>query len=158
MIVRLYRPGDNSDLARLFTETVRAISAGDYSSEQLKVWAEYPPNVGRWLGQLDGRLAFVANQDVETAGFITFEPDGHLDHLYVHPGFQRRGVASALLCQIEAESVSHGIGRIFTESSISARPFFEHAGFRVISQQSIELKGISFLNYRMEMFLTQRPI
>jgi putative acetyltransferase len=153
MNVRLYQPGDNAVLFRLFTETVLAINAGGYSTEQVRVWADDPPDVESWLGRLGGRIAFVAEHDFETVGFITFEPNGHLDHLYVHRHFQRQGVASALFRRIEEEAVSRGITRIFTEASITARPFFEQMGFQVIAPQNVAVRGVSFLNFRMEKFL-----
>ena len=153
MNVRLYQPRDNAVLARLFTETVRAINAADYSPEEVEVWSGNPPDIERWRGLGDGRIAFVAEHDSEIVGFTTFEPNGHLDHLYVHHRFQRRGVASALFRRIEEEAISRGVDRIFTEASVTARPFFEHIGFRVTASKNVAVKGISFLNYRMEKSL-----
>jgi putative acetyltransferase len=151
--VRRYQAGDKNILARLFAETVHAISAADYSPEQVGVRAGNPPDLECWLDQVAGRMVLVAEHGSEIVGFTTFEPNGHLNHLYVHHLFQRRGAASALLRQIEVEAASRGIRRIFTGASITARPFFEHIGFRVIAPQSVAVKGISFLNYRMEKFL-----
>jgi putative acetyltransferase len=153
MNVRLFHPVDNGVLARLFTETVRAINAADYSFEQVKVWSGDPLDVESWLGRLSGRIVFVADLHSETVGFTTFELTGHIDHLYVHHHFQRQGVASALLRRVEEEAASQGIDRIFTEASITARPFFEHRGFQVIAPQSVAVQGISFLNFRMEKIL-----
>ncbi len=151
--MRLYQPRDNAVLARLFSETVHVINVADYSPEEVEVWSGNPPDMERWQGQAEGRTVFVAEHDSEIVGFITFEPNGHLDHLYVHHRFQRQGVASALFRRIEEEAVSRGVDRIFTKASITARPFFEHMGFRVTASQSVDVKGISFLNYRMEKSL-----
>ena len=153
--VRAYQPTDNPVLARLFADTVRAINSPDYSLEQLEVWASDPPDIESWRSELSGRIVFVAEHDSEILGFATFEPNGHIDHLYVHYRFQRRGVASALLRQIEGQGASLGINRIFAEASITARPFFERAGFRVIAPQRVAVNGASFLNYRMEKFLAE---
>lgn len=151
--VRLYQSGDKTTLARLFTETVHSIAATDYSPEQVEVWAGNPPDMECWVQQLVGRIVLVAEHDSEIVGFTTFEPNGHLEHLYVHYRFQRQGAASALLRQIEVEATSRGIDRIFAKASITARPFFEHIGFHVIASQTVAVEGISFLNYRMEKFL-----
>jgi putative acetyltransferase len=106
-----------------------------------------------WLDQIDGRIIFVAENNTEVAGFASFEPSGHIDHVYVHHRFQRQGVASALLQRIKQEANSRGVRRLFTEASITARPFFENAGFRVIASQNVTLRGTSLLNYRMEKVL-----
>ena len=45
------------------------------------------------------------------------------------------------------------VGRLFTEASITARPFFEAEGFVVLSQQVVLARGAEFVNYRMERVL-----
>jgi putative acetyltransferase len=155
MNVRPYKPEDTAALARLFTETVHSVNAADYSHEQLAAWAPDPPDVEHWHRRLSERIAFVAEQDSEIVGFATFEPDGHLDYIYAHRRFQRQGVASALFQRIEQGAISRGVTRIFTEASITARPFFARLGFGMIASQRIKHRGISFINYRMEKFLSE---
>ena len=155
MNVRPYKPEDTAALARLFTETVHSVNAADYSHEQLAAWAPDPPDMEHWHRRLSERIVFVAEQDSETVGFATFEPDGHLDYIYAQRRFQRQGVGAALLQSIEQEAISRGVTRIFAEVSLTARPFFERVGFRLIASQRIKHRGISFINYRMEKFLFQ---
>jgi putative acetyltransferase len=152
--VRLYRPTDANALARLFTDTVRAINCADYSPEQIAAWAPDPPDLNHWRNRLSRRMVFVAENDDAVIGFVTFETDGHLDHLYVHHRFQRQGVARALCQRVEQEARSTGINRLFTEASITARPFFERIGFRVVAPQTIQHRGVSFTNFRMVKFLS----
>jgi putative acetyltransferase len=154
MNVRSYKPEDAAAVALLFTDTVRSVNAADYSPDQLAAWAPDPPDVGYWRRRVDERITFVAENDCEIVGFATFEPNGHLDHLYVHRCFQRQGVATALLHRVEQEAISRGLTRVFTEASVTACPFFERAGFRCIACQEIEHNGISFINYRMEKFVS----
>src|SRR5260370_20986389 len=97
-----------------------------------------------WRRRLGERIAFVAENDSEIVGFATFEPDGHLDYIYAHRRFQRKGVASALFQCIEQEAISRGLTRIFAEASITARPFFESLGFRFIPAHPIQPRLSSF--------------
>jgi len=153
--VRPYRQRDTASLAHLFTETVHAINANDYSPEQLAAWAPQPPDIGRWHERLNGLIVFVAEEnDSEIVGFSTLNPSGYLDHLYIHKNFQRRGIAAALYQRLEQEALSRALPRIFTEGSETARSFFENVGFRMIAPQTIEHGGISFTNYCMEKFLS----
>ena len=86
------------------------------------------------------------------AGFSDLEPDGHIDMLYVHPDFQRRGVARALLKHVEEAAQTSGLRRLYTEASITARPIFETTGFDSCATGCYR-PGQSMTNYRMEKWL-----
>jgi len=38
----------------------------------------------------------------------------------------------------------------FSEASITAKPFFEKHGFRVMTEQTIVRKGVELTNFKME--------
>jgi putative acetyltransferase len=154
MNVRLYQLRDTAGLARLFTATVRSINIAHYSPEQVLAWAPDRPDLVAWHCEFAKLICFVCELDSEILGFISFKPDGKLEHLYVHAHLQRQGVASALFRRLEEEAISRGIHRIFTEASITARPFFERVGFRVIAPQEVKCRGVSFINYQMERLIT----
>jgi putative acetyltransferase len=73
--------------------------------------------------------------------------------MFVHPDFQGLGAAGLLLSAVEESARSQGLGRIFTEASLTARPFFERRGFTVILRQSVEKRGQRLTNFRMEKYL-----
>jgi putative acetyltransferase len=156
MNVRTYRPEDNSVLARLFAETVRTINSADYAPEQVDTWVGVSGPIFNDGRAFSNRLVFVAEDAPEIVGFTVLDTDGHLEYLYVHHLFQRRGVASALLRQIEDEATSRGISRILTEASITALPFFEHMGFQMIAPQTFTVNEVPLLFYRMEKSLVPR--
>jgi putative acetyltransferase len=91
------------------------------------------------------------------AGFSDLEPDGHVDMLYVHPDFQRRGVARLLLQHIERLASAAGMPRLYTEASITARPVFEAIGFRTLNSQIVTVRGVAMTNFRMDKPLEPRP-
>ena len=41
-------------------------------------------------------------------------------------------------------------GDIITHASITARPFFEKRGYRIVKEQTVERRGIRLTNYVME--------
>nr|WP_232630084.1 GNAT family N-acetyltransferase [Methylobacterium sp. Leaf118] len=76
----------------------------------------------------------------------------------MHPGFGRRGVARALVAAAEAHAVALGLDGLTTEASLTARPFFEAVGFRVLAEETVERGGQRFRRYRMRKDgLTPRP-
>ncbi len=153
MIIRLYTAKDLDGLIRLFHASVHRIAIKDYTEDQVKAWAPDEADRERWASRRASRPTWVAEIDGALAGFTDLEPDGHVDMMFVHPDHQGRGVAGALLRQVEAEAARLRLDRLFTEASITARPFFERKGFRVITPQTVSVRGQDMTNYRMEKTL-----
>jgi putative acetyltransferase len=148
--VRRFRAGDAPALVALFRDTVHRINIRDYSPEQVQAWA--PDEIDEPYGAdtLSRRFCLVAESDGAIVGFGDLEGEGHLDRLYVHADHQARGVGRALLAALEAEARRRGCRRIFTEASLTARPFFEGHGYRVLQEQVVVCRGVEFVNYQME--------
>lgn len=128
MIVRDYRGNDAGEICRLFYETVHSVNLRDYSPEQVRAWAPALPDPEAWHGRMSGRHTLVAESGDEVVDFAELE-DGHLDMFYVRSNAVGRGVGSLLYAAVEERARRLGIGRIFTEASITARPFFGRKGF-----------------------------
>jgi putative acetyltransferase len=92
------------------------------------------------------RRTLVAEEDGEVMGFAELEEDGHLDMLYLRGDAVGRRLYEA----VEEEAGDSGIGRIFTEANITARPFFERNGLRVVGEQMVWRWGIEMTNFAME--------
>ncbi len=146
MVFRRYRPSDCAEVAALFYDTVHAVNAADYTSEQLDAWAPRDADLAEWDRRLGANLSLVAVEGDRLVGFGDIDKTGYLDCLYVHAGFQRRGVATGLCDRLEA-AVTDGIE---THASITARPFFEGRGYRVITEQTVERRGVLLKNYVMK--------
>ena len=133
MQIRKYRPSDCRELAELFYDTVHTVNAGDYTKEQLDAWAT-------------GHVDLEAWEDGAVIGFGDIDGSGYLDRLYVHRRHQGKGVATALCDRLE--QVCAGV--ISTHASITAKPFFEKRGYRVIREQQVERQGVALTNFVME--------
>ena len=148
--IRYYEAGDAPEIVRLFFETVRSVNRADYSDEQLEAWAAGVPDPEEWHARMAGRRTLVAEEGGEVVGFAELEYDGRLDMLYVRKDAVGRGVGRRLYEAIEREARDQGLGWIFTEASITARPFFEQQGFRVVREQMVSRRGVSMTNFVME--------
>lgn len=146
MSIRPYRPEDCEALARLFYDAVHTVNAKDYTKAQLDVWATGNVDLEAWDRSLTAHFTLVAEENGVITGFGDMDSSGYLDRLYVHRDFQGKGIASVLCDRLES-SVS---GLITTHASITARPFFEKRGYRVLQEQQVERHGIILTNYRME--------
>ena len=146
MELRKYRQSDCKELTELFYHTVHTINARDYTKEQLNVWATGQVDLEKWNQSLQEHLTIVAVDHEMIVGFGDIDKTGYLDHLFVHVDYQGKGIATAICDQLEqAVQVS-----IVTHASITARPFFEKRGYRVIKKQDVERQGIFLTNFVME--------
>lgn len=151
--IRAYDAGDAPGIVRLFYETVHSVNRTDYSDKQVEAWAPGVPDAEEWHARMSERLTLVAEEGGEVVGFAELEEDGHLDMLYLRKDAVRRGVGQRLYRAVEQEARGQGLGRIFTEASVTARPFFERQGFRVTQAQTVLVRGVSLTNFAMEKYL-----
>jgi putative acetyltransferase len=98
----------------------------------------------------NGRRTLVAEEAGEVVGFAELEDDGHLDMFYLRKDLVGRGIGRQLYQVVEREARSLGLRRIFTEASVTACPFFERQGFRVLRKQTVSRRGVAMTNFAME--------
>lgn len=147
MHIRKYRPSDCNGLAELFYHTVHTVNAKDYSKEQLDVWAKRQMDLEQWNRSFEEHHSLVVVTEGIIVGFGDIDATGYLDRLYVHHGYQGKGIATALCDKLEQAADAD---TITTYASVTAKPFFEKRGYRVIREQQAVRDGISLTNYRME--------
>lgn len=151
--IRGYEADDARRSARLFFETVRSVNRAHYSGEGVAAWAPAVPDAEEWHARMSGRRTPVAGKCGEVVGFTELEDDGCLDMPYLRKGAVGQGTGRRLYDAVEREARSPGLGRIFAEASITARPFFERPVFRVTREQTVWRRGTSMTNFAMEKAL-----
>lgn len=147
MIIRKYKPLDCMVLAELFYNTVHLVNAKDYTKEQLNVWATGSIDLKEWNKSFLEHFTVVAVEDNIIVGFGDMSNNGYLDRLFVHKDYQNKGITTAICDELEK---SVDTDKISTHASITAKPFFEKRGYKVIKEQQVERKGIVLTNYVME--------
>ncbi len=146
MEIRAYQPMDCKTLTELFYNTVHTVNAKDYTKEQLDAWATGAVDLEEWNKSLEEHFSLVALDGENIIGFGDIDDTGYLDRLYVHSDYQGKGVAAAICDQLE-RSVQ---GSIITHASITAKPFFEKRGYKVVQERQVERKGVLLTNFIME--------
>ena len=146
MTLREYRPSDCKEITELFYHTVHTVNAKDYTREQLHVWATGQVNLDKWNQSFQDHYTIVAVENDVLVGFGDIDSTGYLDRLFVHADHQRKGIAAAICDRLE-QAVP---GTITTHASITAKPFFEKRGYKVVKEQQVERQGIALTNFVME--------
>ena len=150
MVIRKAVPGDLNELQKIFIDSVTKVCRSDYTFEQINAWASAVDNWKRWEDVLTNQFVAVSQDKNILTGFCSLEKDNYGDFLYIHSDYQRRGIATELYIFIENEAKRLYQKEIFSHVSITAKPFFEKAGFHVLKKQKILLKGVELTNYWMK--------
>jgi len=149
MNLRPYAPTDLLRVVEVFGSSIHSLAAPFYTAEQLSAWAPTAPDIAGWERRLEALHTVIAEQNDIIAGFASYEDDGHLDLLFTHPAFARRGVATRLYLQVESALRTAQVAKIFTEASLAARPFFENHGFQVDAEELVERRGVQLRRFAM---------
>lgn len=151
MIIREYKSVDCKELAELFYNTVHTVNAKDYTKEELNVWATGKVDLEKWNKSLQEHYSLVVIENDIIIGFGDIDKIGYLDRLFVHNDYQGKRVATAICDRLE-KAVQK---KVITHASITARPFFEKRGYKVIKEQQVDKDGIVLTNFVMEKNIIQ---
>lgn len=149
-IIRVAQPSDCVELKDLFQNTVLTINRRDYSQEEVEDWASCGENLTNIEEMIRTHYFIVAvNRQSQIVGFSSLTPQGYLHSMFVHKDFQGKGIATALLNEIERYAMATGIVRITSEVSLTARPFFEKRGYIVEAEQKRKANQLCLTNFWM---------
>lgn len=125
--LRRYRPSDERALRQLHHAAVHRSAAEAYPREVLDAWS---PEVSDVVPGTARAHTWIAAIDDHPVGFATLRPQlGTIVAVYVHPEFGRRGIASALLSQLEADAAALGIAELSLDASLNAEAFYASRGY-----------------------------
>ncbi|QKG71505.1 GNAT family N-acetyltransferase [Erythrobacter mangrovi] len=150
--IRPFRDDDAEVLPLVWREAIVRVGALKYSPEQVTAWLRWQATPEKFRSRVaDGAIILVAvDADDRPVAYALLEQDGHLDHLYNHPGHTRQGLAARLLGEAEALARSWGVTRLYSEASDLARPAFERAGYVMMHKREFEIDGVQIHNWAME--------
>lgn len=148
-----YKETDIKEIVSLFYETVHSVNSKDYSQLELDAWApkeEKEFKMKSWQESLGKNITFVAKINNKIVGFSDITQNGYLNRLYVHKDYQGKGIATALVEILEVEAKKLNLLEIDTEASITAKPFFEQRGYKIVCSQTVERKGVKLTNFKIK--------
>ena len=151
--IRQYKPQDTRALWEVFFFTVRKINIKHYSQQQVEAWAPNNWNQEAWLEKMLQINPYIAEVNGQVAGYTDLQDSGLIDHFFCHYQFQGKGVGRAMMEHVKAQAKQGGISRLYDEVSITARPFYERMGFKLVREQQVEMRGQLLTNFVMEQYL-----
>lgn len=149
MDIRKFRQGDETELWELFYHTIHNVNIQHYDKAQVQAWAPDDLSVDIIVQKFREIDPFVVISAGKIIGYADIQSDGYIDHFYCHHEYQRRGVGGMLFAALEKEALENGIPKMYSNVSITARPFFESIGFSVEKEQLVPMGDQQLKNYRM---------
>lgn len=137
---------DIDQIRLLFFETINHVNIKDYDSSQVEVWSAGYNDISVWRKKLAEQYFVVATMNADIVGFASITTNGCLDYMYVHKNHQQEGIATKLLDAIEKYVVEAGLIEIWSDVSITAKPFFLSKGFKISKTYMKEVRGVCFQN------------
>ena len=148
--IREASESDCEEIGKLYFDTVTAINSKDYTKREIEVWAASGKKYDIWKKKISEQYFLVAEIDGTIAGIGSIAKDGYLDYMYVHKDHQRKGIASALLKEIEQKANEQKNPEIWAYVSITANPFFEKNGYVFSGEKIITNQGVDFVDRIMK--------
>ena len=150
MKLRKYKQTDCAEMAALFYDTVHSVNSKDYTEPQLYAWATGNIDISAWNASFSEHHTVIAEEEGVIVGFGDMDDNGYLDRLYVHKDYQNRGIASAIINELEKQALLRGVFRFSTHASITAKPFFEKHRYKTLSENIVIRNNIRLTNFIME--------
>lgn len=153
MILARFTLADAASCYDVFYTAVHTGAAPHYTAAQRQAWAPHAAMPASFPEKLAAQVCWVARCEGKSVGFFSMEADGHLDTAFVAPDFRRTGLASDLYDKIILDARSLELGRLFTEASHLARPFFEKRGWSVTMPETVTRNGVHIERFQMAIDL-----
>jgi putative acetyltransferase len=158
-LVRLARPEDAVQMHHVHVTAVRQLCTVDYTKEEIEAWVSHlnPDELRQYLinGALDEVLFVAESKDNFIIGFSSFDKNGDISAVYVHPDYVRQGVGRQLLDTVEREALAYNYRKLEISASLTAIPFYKAHGYRFIKYSSHILRsGVMIPCALMEKHLT----
>jgi ribosomal protein S18 acetylase RimI-like enzyme len=154
LVIRPFEPADAEAVVAVHEAAFRASGiefvAESAVDEELKnVTASYLEGGDTFLvGTVDGEV-------VATGGYRTTGTDvAEMGHLRVHPEYQRRGYAAALVDAIEDQARDEGIETMVLETHedlVAAQALYEVRGYEVDHTEPHAVTGDTMIHYAKEL-------
>jgi len=156
MQIRKFKLGDAISTARLHRNTIRGVNSRDYSPKIIRIWS------GRTSAKMFRESAnkcfrWVAMEKEKIVGFCDISKEGEFWGLYVHKDYIGKGIGTKLIKKIEAKAKELGVKRLKVKATITARPFYEKQGYKVIKKalHEVSYKGETVM---IDIFLMEKQL
>ena len=135
--VRQFRQPDVVPLRQLIHHTIDECYTTAYPPRAVQFIRDFHSDAKILERHREGEILGVEQRRkiIGTAAMVA----GEIFGVFVHPEFQRKGIGSMLMRQLEARAVARGYDEAVLSVSLPSRAFYEHLGYEVTEDRSIDV-------------------
>ena len=140
-------------LREVYDDAIRTCDKSLYTQEQIEAWsalAYLPGILDKPLQEGVGWVSCVSNS---IEAFALRYPNNRLALLYCRGRSSRQGHATALLHQIEKDTLKDRPINLKTEASLCSYKLLLRNGWTIIAPEEIQIGGVHFSRYLMKKAL-----
>lgn len=149
IIIRKATLKDLVDIQNLCIETIANTCHKDYNPLQIKAWILSVQNPNKWKQAIQNEHFLVAEKNHLIVGFTSLRNGNYINFMYVHQDYLQQRIASLLYHNILTVAMKQSTHQLSADVSITARPFFEAKGFRVMKENINLINNVEIINYHM---------
>ena len=140
-------------LREVYEDAIRTCGKSLYSQEQIEAWTSLAYLPGILDKPLKDGVGWVSCVNKRIEAFALRYPNNRLALLYCRGCSSRQGHATALLKQIEEETIEERPITLITEASLCSYQLLLKHGWKITSPEEIQIGGVNFFRYLMEKTL-----
>lgn len=141
------------EITGLFYDTIQNINIRDYSIDEVNDWSSWHQDHSKWVQKIEEQYFIIARSETKIVGFGSVSTEGYLDLMFVHKDFQKKGIATALLKNLENFAINQKIRLLTADVSITASGFFLNSGFVIEARQKKKSKDLYLTSFKMSKVL-----
>lgn len=148
MKIRKFQDRDAKAVCEIIRRCDMEIASKDYPKKIIEWWiSKTTPE--KILKNSKIRQCFVAVYGKKVVGYGDLEKD-EMKRLHIIPEFQRKGIGTKLINEIEKFAIKEKIPKLILESTINAEKFYKKCGFKKVETKNCEYDGETFKLILME--------
>jgi putative acetyltransferase len=151
--IRPCGPDEAPRLFEVFHSAIHRTARRDYTDAQVNAWAPADLDPAIWRGKIAAIAPFVVLVDERIVAYADLQPDGYIDHFFVHGEHARQGIGTLLMRHLLALAGQRGLAALTSDVSRTAQPFYRRFGFVVVAQREPVIRGVVVPNASMRLEL-----
>jgi GNAT superfamily N-acetyltransferase len=154
---RRARQDDAEAVLDIKREAIEELEHWQYSSEQVDAWKPEESYLDSFEGAITHErfIVHVAVVDDELVAYGALNAmDDRIDALYVRPNYHGKGIATALIKQLELSAEFQGIEELDIMAAVNAVPFYKSVGYWELDDEQTTIGDVDMKFVRLRKHLT----